>query len=84
MPTDAPVPDVILYTRRGCHLCDEVKSSLARLGARARFHLREIDIDSDPELARQFNEEVPVVFVHGHKAFKYHIKEDEFLKLLSE
>jgi glutaredoxin len=76
-------PEVILYTRRGCHLCDDVKIALARLSRQAAFTLREIDIDSDPELVRQFNDEVPVVFVGGSKAFKYHLNEGEFLKILS-
>ncbi len=75
-------PEVILYTRHGCHLCDEVKSSLMRLARLASFQLREVDIDSDPELVRQFNDEIPVVLVNGRKAFKYHLEEQEFLRLL--
>ncbi len=78
-----PLPQVILYTRQGCHLCDEMKASLARLGLRAAFQLEEIDIDSDPKLVRQFNDDVPVVFIQGRKAFKYRLKEEEFLRLLS-
>jgi glutaredoxin len=77
------LPQVVLYTRRGCHLCDDVKASLVRLAGRAHFHLREIDIDTDPELVRRFNDEVPVVFIQGRKAFKYHLNEEEFLRLLS-
>ena len=76
------MPDVILYSRKQCHLCDEVKEKLARLLARARFQWREIDIDSDPELQRLYNEEVPVVFIDGRKAFKYTLDEGEFLKKL--
>jgi glutaredoxin len=77
------LPQVVLYTRSGCHLCDDVKASLTRLAGRARFHLQEIDIDTDPELVRRFNDEVPVVFIQGRKAFKYHLNEEEFLRLLS-
>lgn len=76
------MPDVILYSRKQCHLCDEVKEKLARLQARAQFQWREIDIDSDPELQRLYNEEVPVVFIDGRKAFKYTLDEREFLKKL--
>lgn len=75
---------VTLYTRAGCHLCDVVKDSLARLASRAAFSLQEVDIDSDPALRQRFNEEVPVVFIDGRKAFKYHLDEDEFLRKLSK
>ena len=76
------VHEVLLYTRAGCHLCDEVKSTLARLAPRGGFTWREVDIDSDPDLQRQFNEEVPVVFIDGRKAFKYRMAERDFLRLL--
>ncbi|MGE0405238.1 MAG: glutaredoxin family protein [Candidatus Korobacteraceae bacterium] len=84
MSSDPELPQVVLYTRKGCHLCDEVKDSLNRVSRQARFQLQEIDIDTDPELVRQFNDEIPVVFVRGRKAFKYHLKEEEFLRRLAE
>ena len=78
-----PLPhQVVLYTRAGCHLCDEVKATLARLEPSGGFIWSEVDIDSDPELRRQFNEEVPVVFIDGKKAFKYRMAERDFRRLL--
>ena len=73
---------VILYTRRGCHLCDEVKAELERLKASADFSLEMVDIDLDPELRARFNEQVPVVFINGRKAFKYRVEPREFLRRL--
>jgi glutaredoxin len=77
------MPEVILYSRQGCHLCDLVKDSLQRLARNASFHWRTVDIDSDPELQRLYNDEVPVVFINGQKAFKYRMDEREFLRKLS-
>jgi glutaredoxin len=77
-----PTHEVILYSRQGCHLCDEVKETLERLTHRASFTWREVDIDADDKLKQQFNTEVPVVFIDGRKAFKYHMDESEFLKKL--
>ena len=74
--------DVIVYSRAGCHLCDVVKDQLTRLAARADFRWREVDIDADPDLRARFNEEVPVVFIDGRKAFKYHLDERAFLRRL--
>ena len=80
--TVATVHEVIVYSRKQCHLCDEVKERLRRLASRAPFQWREIDIDADPDLLRLYNEEVPVVFIDGRKAFKYTLDEPEFLKKL--
>jgi len=73
---------VIVYSRKGCHLCEVVKESLDKLSRRGGFTWREIDVDTDAELRRQFNDEVPVVFIDGRKAFKYHMSEQEFLRKL--
>jgi hypothetical protein len=45
-----PMHDVVVYSRKGCHLCDVVKDTLAQLQGDADFHWREVDIDADPEL----------------------------------
>ena len=77
-----PPAEVILYTRAGCCLCDDAKRVVAELQKKVRLLLREIDIDQDPELRRRYNEEVPVVFIHGRKAFKYRVDPKQFLKRL--
>ena len=74
--------EVIVYSRKQCHLCDEVKQKLHRLASSGQFHWRDVDIDTDPELQRLYNEEVPVVFINGRKAFKYTLDEKEFRKKL--
>ena len=73
---------VVLYSRKGCHLCDQVKSTLIHLEKLGGFTWREVDIDSDPELRQKFNDQVPVVFIDGKKAFKYRMSERDFLRLL--
>ncbi len=58
-----------LYSRPGCHLCDEARDGLASLrAAGADFELREIDIDSDDALLRSHLERIPVVEVDGVEA----------------
>jgi glutaredoxin len=75
--------EVILYTRKGCHLCEVVKQSLVNLTHRAAFTFNEVDIDSSEELKRLYDTEVPVVFINGKKAFKYNMDDDEFLRKLA-
>ena len=74
---------VVVYSRKGCHLCEIVKESLIKLERRGGFHWREIDVDSSEDLRRQFTDEVPVVFIDGRKAFKYRMDEREFLRKLA-
>jgi hypothetical protein len=62
-----PLPDLILYGRRDCGLCDEARELIqALLEQRAAAGLptptlREIDIESDPDLERAFLVSIPVV-----------------------
>lgn len=69
-----------IYSRPGCHLCDEAKEVIERVGRRFRFALSVINIDTDPELQQQYGEQIPVVFINGNKAFKYHVDEAELEK----
>lgn len=77
------MPDVVVYSRKNCHLCDEMKQALTRLQRHTTFRWREVDIDADPELQRLYNEEVPVLFIGDKKAFKYRIDEREFLRRIA-
>jgi Glutaredoxin-like domain (DUF836) len=58
--------DVVVYSRPGCHLCDEaIERSVALRAEGFRFELREIDIESDEVLLRRHLERIPVVEVDG-------------------
>ena len=74
--------EVVVYSRNGCHLCDVVKETLTQLQGEADFQWREVDIDADPDLRRNYNDEVPVVFIDGRKAFKYYMDGHQFLRTL--
>lgn len=57
--------EVVLYSRPGCHLCEEAAAALEALRHRYSFAFREVDIQSDPELERRFLLEIPVIEVDG-------------------
>ena len=78
-------PRVTLYTRAGCHLCEEAKRVVEAARGRADFDYEEVDIDGDDgdaELRRRYNDEVPVIAINGVKAFKYRVEAKELLKKL--
>ena len=76
-------PQVTLYTRAGCCLCDDAKQVIAAARQRADFDYAEIDIDADPDLVRLYDHEVPVITINRRKAFKYKVDMNEFLKKLA-
>ena len=66
-----------VYSRPGCHLCDDAKTVIERVQGRFNFALRIINIETDPELEKAYGEQIPVVFINGNKAFKYRVDEVE-------
>lgn len=76
-----PEPIVIeMYSRQGCHLCDDAKDVIERVARRFPVSLRVVNIEDDPKLEAAYGTQIPVVFVNGHKAFKYHVDERELEK----
>ena len=58
---------VVLYTRPGCHLCDDARAVVAEVCAEVGEAYDEIDISGSPELEQRFGEEIPVTFVDGEQ-----------------
>jgi glutaredoxin len=67
---------VTLYTRAGCHLCEEAERVLAAERAATPFRLELVDVDGDQELASRYGVRVPVVAVDGVELFEYEIPVD--------
>ena len=67
---------VTVYTRVGCHLCEEAERVLRGEQAVTPFHLALVDIDRDAELARRYGVRVPVVAVDGDDLFEYEVPVD--------
>ena len=56
---------VRLYSKPGCHLCDDARVIVARVCEQAGTTYDEVDISEDPELMHRFGEQIPVTFVDG-------------------
>jgi len=61
---------ITLYSRAQCGCCRKASEILSAYQRRYRFRIEEIDIDTDPELAAQYDTEVPVVVVDGKVRFR--------------
>lgn len=69
-PRALPHVRVVLYTRQGCHLCEDALELLGRERERFGFVLETIDVDTQSELAAKYGECVPVVTVNGKLRFR--------------
>jgi glutaredoxin len=70
------VRTVTLYSRPGCHLCEEAKTALRRVQARASFDLDEINIETDDALHARYLERIPVIALDGEEVFEYFVDEE--------
>ncbi len=75
--------ELTLYTRPGCHLCDDLKETLLRLRRRQPFELREVDISRDPALERRYGHDIPVLLIDGVETARHRIDEADLLRKLA-
>jgi glutaredoxin len=67
---------ITLYTRVGCHLCEEAERVVRAEQDASGFSLELVDIDRDPELARRYGVRVPVLALDGQDLFEYEVPVD--------
>ena len=69
-------PVVTVYSRSGCHLCENVEVTLAGLTEELNFDLEIKLIDGSPELEKLYGHEVPVIHINGehHDFFRVDVE----------
>ena len=75
---------VIIYSRPGCHLCEEAKQAIESAQCADKYTLEEIDIESDPDLMRHYRDDIPVIMINGEEAFRHKVTADEFRRRLTD
>jgi glutaredoxin len=76
--------DVTLYTRPGCHLCEEAKAAIAPLLREVGATLREVNVDDDPILRERYGSDLPVIFLGARKAAKHRVNLGQFRRQLRD
>ncbi|HTG88863.1 MAG TPA: glutaredoxin family protein [Vicinamibacterales bacterium] len=72
-----------IYSKPGCHLCDEMKALVHRtIAGRPDISLDEIDISSDRDLLERYGLEIPVLMIDGRKAAKYRVSEEGLRRMI--
>jgi glutaredoxin len=76
--------DVTIYSRPGCHLCEEAKVQIAPVLRELGARLTEINIDEDPELRARYDYDVPVILIGARKAAKHRVDPKQFRRQLRD
>jgi len=74
---------ITLYTRPGCHLCEEAKALIESLLSEFGATLREVNIDEDEVLRQRYGTDIPVIFIGSRKAAKHRVDPVKFRRQLS-
>jgi glutaredoxin len=77
------VPEIVLYGRPGCHLCDDARVVLERVRRELPFALVERDIEQDEALLRAYLERIPVIALDGEELFDLFVDEAELRRRLA-
>ena len=76
--------EITLYTRPGCHLCEEAKAAIEPLVEEFGARLREVKIDEDRDLTDRYGLDIPVLFVGTRKVAKHRVNLEQFRRCLEE
>jgi glutaredoxin len=75
---------VTLYTRPGCHLCEEAKAVIEPMLGEFGATLREVNIDADAVLRERYGSDIPVIFIGARKAAKHRVDAVKFRRQLRD
>ena len=70
-----------LYSKPGCHLCDEMKHVIDLVAARVPLSLEVVDISTDADLMTRYGLDIPVLLIDGRKAAKHRVTAGELERL---
>ena len=77
-----PKAQVIVYSRPGCHLCDEAKDAIRQAGCDEQFKLEEINIETSDTLLEMYRFDIPVVTINGQEAFRHRVEPGKFREMI--
>ena len=77
------VPEVLMYSRPRCGLCDEAREVIMTERARTPFDYRELDVSGDDALELEYGIRIPVVLVDGQELFEIRVDADRFAEAVA-
>lgn len=72
-------PHVTIYSRPGCHLCEDAKATIEAARRGDEFTMEEVNIESESELLARYQYDIPVIAINGVDTFMHRVDPAEFL-----
>lgn len=66
---------VLMYSKPGCHLCDDMREQVRDALESASMPLRDVDISTDPALEARYRHDIPVLLVDGEEIARHRISD---------
>ena len=73
---------VEIYSRPGCHLCDQAREVIEEFRGIYSMTFRSINVETDPDLEGRYGMDIPVVFINGEEAFRHRVDRSELERKL--
>jgi hypothetical protein len=73
-----------MYSRPGCHLCDDAKAVIEPFSRTYPLELTVTDVDSNPALREAYGTEIPIILINGTEVFRHRIDPDALERKLRE
>lgn len=76
---------ITVYSRESCHLCEDALATIDRVAETVStpVEVREVDVDTDPELRLAYGERVPYVFIDDRPRYKFRVDEADLRRRLT-
>lgn len=74
---------LVVYSRPGCHLCEDAMARLVPLRDELGFTLAEVDITGDDELHKRYLERIPVLALDGEEIADFFVDEADLRRRLA-
>jgi glutaredoxin len=75
---------ITIYSRQGCHLCEDAHATLESLREELNFEIEVINIDNDAELIKLYSDQVPVIHIDGEHHDFYKVDPTRFRSSLEK
>ena len=77
-------PHVIVYSRPGCHLCDDAKNVIEEVKQEVDLSLEEVNIEHDLDLLQKYRFDIPVITINGVEAFRHRVDRASFQRAVTK
>jgi glutaredoxin len=74
---------VVIYSKPGCHLCDEAKETIEAAGSAVEYSLEVVNIEDQQSLMEKYKNDIPVITINGEEAFRHRVDLKKFIEAVA-